>query len=393
MSRLLFRLSVVVALGATAGAVVLSESMNYEAAEVPVERVVRNIEQLLVQRPDDIQLRVNLARVHMEAYVLKRDSIFVRRNDPTGGPYLGWLEANVMPKPKASANEAARQAAQQHLTTAIAIYEDVIARAPTQATARLGYAWSLQEAGLKDRAITAYRDAIRVAWPQENQQKSYLQGFQTITEEAAKYLIPLLDKDRDKAEIAVLDGYRAELDSRKRAITPIAIPLRDGATAAEMVDDSARVLFDLDGTGIPKRWTWITPDAGWLVMDLRGRGRITSALQMFGNVTFWLFWDNGYDAMRTLDDDADGFLRGDELEGLALWRDANQNGVSDPGEVAPLAAWKITELSCRYVFDARHPDEIAFSPNGVRFEDGRTRPTFDLVMHSSPARNTVKYIW
>src|SRR6187402_1747439 len=138
MSRLLFRLSVVVALGATAGAVVLSESMNYEAAEVPVERVVRNIEQLLVQRPDDIQLRVNLARVHMEAYVLKRDSIVVRRNDPTGGPYSRWLEENVMPKPASSANEAARQAAQRHLATAIAIYEDVIARAPTQATARLG---------------------------------------------------------------------------------------------------------------------------------------------------------------------------------------------------------------------------------------------------------------
>jgi hypothetical protein len=102
-------------------------------------------------------------------------------------------------------------------------------------------------------------------------------------------------------------------------ITPIVITLRDGLTALDMV---ARVVFDLDGT-VPKRWTWITPKAAWLVYDHFGTGRITSGLQLFGNVTFWAFWQNGYHALGALDDDGDGEVRGAEQRGLALWHDRN----------------------------------------------------------------------
>ena len=48
------------------------------------------------------------------------------------------------------------------------------------------------------------------------------------------------------------------------------------------------------------------------------------------------------------------------LNGLALWRDGNSNGVSEA-------------------------DEIAFSPEGGRFADGRTRPTFDVVLYQRGA--------
>ena len=102
---------------------------------------------------------------------------------------------------------------------------------------------------------------------------------------------------------------------------------------------------------------------------------------MFGNVTFWLFWSNGYEAMRSLDDDFDGRLKGKELTGLAIWRDANANGVSERGEVKPLAHWAIVELSYAYSFDETHPDEIPFAAAGVTFKNGVTRPTFDLLLH------------
>src|SRR6188508_2586402 len=108
-----------------------------------------------------------------------------------------------------------------------------------------------------------------------------------------------------------------------RAISPIVVPLFRDATVNDLLDDTARITFDLDGFG-PRTWTWVTPDAGWLVFDPRETGRITSGLQLFGNVTFWLFWDTGYDALRALDDDGDGRLRGDELVGLAIWRDVNR---------------------------------------------------------------------
>ena len=131
---------------------------------------------------------------------------------------------------------------------------------------------------------------------------------------------------------------------------------------------------------LKRKWTWVTKDAGWLVYDPKGKRDITSCLQMLGNVTFWLFWETGYDVLASLDDNGDGVLTGDELKGLAIWHDANGNGICDPGEVKPLSAYGIVAVSCRFERDPSHPDRVAFSPRGVTFRDGRTRPTFDLIL-------------
>ena len=147
--------------------------------------------------------------------------------------------------------------------------------------------------------------------------------------------------------------------------------------------------FDLDGSALPQRWTSIRPTAAWLVFDKHGRGSITSGLQLFGSVTFWLFWRQGYDALRSLDDNDDEQIADTELKGLALWHDRNVDGRSDPGEVRPVGDWGIVSLSCEYQHDTGHPDEIAMSPRGVTFGDGTTRPTFDLILprrHDSESR-------
>ena len=49
-----------------------------------------------------------------------------------------------------------------------------------------------------------------------------------------------------------------------------------------------------------------------------------------------MFFENGYQALAALDDDGDGYLTGKELEGLAVWRDKNGNGICDAGEVVPV---------------------------------------------------------
>ena len=120
----------------------------------------------------------------------------------------------------------------------------------------------------------------------------------------------------------------------------------------------------------------ITPKAAWLVYDSDDSRVVTSGLQLFGNVTFWAFWNNGYEALAALDNNGDGELRGDELAHLALWQDANGNGVSDPGEIKPLAAWNIIGLSCR---SQTHSTGIPFHPSGVMLKDGSTRPSYDWL--------------
>ena len=69
-------------------------------------------------------------------------------------------------------------------------------------------------------------------------------------------------------------------------------------------------------------------------------------------------------------------LSGHELDSLALWSDSNGDGVSDPGEVAPLAAFGITRLGCA---PQKHPSGILWNPEGVQFRDGRHRPTYDWI--------------
>ena len=100
---------------------------------------------------------------------------------------------------------------------------------------------------------------------------------------------------------------------------------------------------------------------------------------MFGSVTFWIFWRDGYAALAALDDNGDGELRGSELRGLALWRDLNCNGVSEPGEVQPVAAFGITAISC----DSQPLSANAtWNPCGVTFADGTVRPTYDWIAPS-----------
>jgi hypothetical protein len=161
--------------------------------------------------------------------------------------------------------------------------------------------------------------------------------------------------------------------------------LGDRRRVEDLLDVNARVAFDVDGQRRGAAWSWITPEAGWLVHDRAGQGKITSGLQLFGNVTFWMFWDNGYQALAALDDNADGKLAGAELAGLAIWRDANSNGASEPGEVRPLAEYGIVALSCRAQPDRERAETVAaWSPSGVQFRDGTTRPTYDLVLRPAP---------
>lgn len=353
-----------------------------DLVNVPIDRLIANLEKLAAGHPDDVESRLNLARTHMMAFALKTDTAKVQRGDDTHGPYRGYEPSIVQEfqvQPAADAKTA--QAAREHLTTAIATYEAVLKMSPTNMPARLGHAWAIDKSVDRTRAILLYRGIVNDAWPVESKMTTAGLGWQSVTAETASYLIPLLDPVKDKDEIATLQDHIAQMRRVNRPITPIAIPLRAGLTAEAITNNTARVHFDADGSGRRDAWTWITSDAAWLTYRRDLSRPIGSALQLFGNVTFWLFWDNGYHALRALDDNGDGRLRGEELRGLGLWHDANADGISDAGELMSLTDAGIVELSCAYQLDPRHPDEIAFSPSGAIFADGSSRPTYDIVLH------------
>lgn len=347
---------------------------------VPVERIVANLEELAKKNPKDAQIRFNLARVHAMAFALKSDTAQVRKGDEARGAWFGYEPPHVPFAVKPSDDPARLKAAREHLEKAIARYQEAINLGQDNLPARLGQAWCLQQAGEKGKAIAGYRKVIEDAWQKEKDLKRAPLGWHSVTAETAGYLIPLLDKEKNGAEIATLQERIKQMRMVPRPITPIVVPLRDGLRPSDLEDRAACVRFDADGTGLRKPWSWITPDAGWLAHDPQGRGEITSSLQMFGSVTFWLFWANGYEALRVLDDDGDGTLSGTELRGLAIWQDRNGDGRCDPGEVRPVSDWGIVALSCRWEKHAQHRDGISFAPEGVRFRNGSVRPTYDLIL-------------
>lgn len=373
----------VVAVGVLAAAVEFAPARfaQVEIEKVPVERLTKNMEEAVVKNPKDAQAVLNLARLHAMAYSLRADEVPVNKKMPES-IWFGYTPPIVPFRSVAKTDDKEKlKAAQEHLDKALKLYDDAIKLAPDDLRAKLGRAWLLTQTDKKDDAVKALRETVAAGWEKDKDLQRLGLGGHTITAEGAGYLIPLLDKEKDKDEIATLTERMDKLKKLPRPVTPVAVPLKAGLTAADLEARDASVAFDADGTGLQKKWTWINPNAAWLVHDPARTGKVTSALQMFGGVTFWLFWESGYDAMTALDDNGDGTLSGKELDGLALWHDANGNGVCDPGEVKPLAEHGIVSLSCRFTRDAQHPDRIAYSKAGVTFKDGTTRPTFDLVLH------------
>ena len=354
--------------------------LRQQIEAVPVDRVVRNLEEVAKKEPQNAQVRVNLARAHAMAYAIGGDTL--RMVAPEGrvledDPYGPWVSFANKKAPSAPITE---KAAQAHLRAAIQAYEDALRLDPRDVVARLGYGWCLQQARNLPAAIGAYRTVVNEARTLEKT-KGFSMFRPPVAAEASEYLIPLLDPQNDKEEIGRLRDYIAEAQRQPRAITPVVVPLGERNGTDGLVDHHARIRFDADGSGLDREWTWISKDVGWLVYDHQGRGEITSALQLFGNVTFWMFWSNGYEAMRALDDNQDGSLAGDELKGLGIWRDANGDGVSDRDEVKPLADWGIVALSTRYRAEDESDIFIAESRAGVTFRDGTTRPTYDVWLH------------
>jgi hypothetical protein len=356
----------------------LSRHVAVATEQVPVARLIDNLAKLTRDNPNSVEALLNLGRAHGMAYAQKTDPLEVPK------AYYGKEAAEVpfnFVKPAADAEQLAT--AQVHLEAALRAYGQAIGLDKNNLVVRLGLAWLTEQAGKKEEAVKQYRAIAADAWEQDRKLEALGFSRNTITAEVASYLIPLLDIAIDKGEIATLRRHVAALEKLPYPVTPIAVPLADGLTATDLEASDARVTFDVDGSGLGREWSWITPKAAWLVFDPKAEGKITSGRQLFGNVTFWMFWNHGYAPLAALDDNRDGTLTDKELAGLALWHDANGNGVADVGEVEPLSAYGIVAVSSHWQPLAHHPDKIAFSPTGVTFADGRTRPTFDLILKST----------
>lgn len=250
-------------------------------------------------------------------------------------------------------------------------YAEALRLEPSNLRARLGYAYTLDRLGRLNAARRELRNILKRGMPRLAGPQSEWEDHAVLTETAA-HLAHLATSGSDRARMQRLQ-QRLEASQPIIYVTPIVVPLSDRAFD-QLVDTGSNVAFDFAGTGDTRAQGWLTDEAAWLVWDPEWRGQVRSGFDMIGQRTWSVFWRDGFEAMRALDDNRDGELTGGELGGLSLWRDDNGNGVSDPGEVLPVNVHGIAALSVNGEPTRRG---LITAPNGVRFEDGRTRPLYD----------------
>ena len=140
------------------------------------------------------------------------------------------------------------------------------------------------------------------------------------------------------------------LASRKTS-SPLVLDLDgDGVEIRQLVSGAAtQVLFDHDADGIRTGTAWAKADDGLLALDRDGNGTIDSGRELFGNNTLLASGQraaDGYAALADLDSNADGQITAlDALyDQLRVWRDLDQDGISDEGELQSLAETGITRI-------------------------------------------------
>lgn len=383
MPPMALRLLPIVVLFFAASPWAAAEYYHGDFTEIPVERLIENLERKLEAEPDNAQAHYLLARVHTMAFASGRNH--ARVNPDTGAPRFDDGASGTFIPPRGAAPVSNGQAEtgkerREHLEVAICHYRRALELDPDHLPSQVGLGWSLLKAEKREKALQVLRPAFERAWEKEKDAFGVEAG-RSLSMELGRYLLQLLDPSEDSREIVRIHRKMQVIEAKPKWMTPILIPLGDRTDLASLTTSTPTVEFDLDGSEAPRRWQWITPAAGWLVHDPLGRGDITSGRQLIGGVTFWIYWNDGYEALSALDDNADGELRDLELRGLAIWRDVNMNGASEPGEVRPVGDWGVTALACE---SEAVSSTVLMSRKGVQFEDGAVRPSYDWIPMGQP---------
>lgn len=142
----------------------------------------------------------------------------------------------------------------------------------------------------------------------------------------------------------------------------------------ETVGPEAGVLFDHDGDGLKTGTGWVSVDDGFLVLDRNGNGQIDTGAELFGDATPLYSGGlaaDGFSALAQEDSNGDGRVDSQDARwnDLRIWQDANQDGISQAGELKTLASLNIASIN---VAATAHSQVL---PNGNEVADLGTYTT------------------
>lgn len=155
---------------------------------------------------------------------------------------------------------------------------------------------------------------------------------------------------------------------------PIVLDL--GAPGISFSGTEDGVQFDMNGDGQKQQTAWTNGEDGLLVMDLDGSGAIESGNEIVSPYFNGGGFENSVQALASLDENGDGLIdRNDAAYGqLRVWIDADQDGVSQEGELLTLDELGIESInvnaeSVSYLIDGQQ----VFAEGSFTTTSGETR--------------------
>ncbi|WP_143824231.1 calcium-binding protein, partial [Neisseria canis] len=146
-------------------------------------------------------------------------------------------------------------------------------------------------------------------------------------------------------------------------------------------------LFDHNKDGIQTATGWVASDDGLLVIDLNSDGVINNGSELFGDSAVLKDGSNaahGYAALKEFDSNADGMVdaKDENFDKLRVWRDLNQDGISQEGELFTLESLNIQSLDVAYQdVNTRLGNGNTIAQKGsYTLADGQTREMGDLLL-------------
>ena len=186
----------------------------------------------------------------------------------------------------------------------------------------------------------------------------YMEGIDPKELIDSATIIPVFDwgKGDDKSKMGTIDpNIRKDwMDLYRKMLImqhdPLTLDLDGDGIETVASNGHKGALFDHDKNGIRFATGWVSKDDGFLVYDRNGDGVVNNGGELFGDNTPLKNGEraaNGYQALAELDDNGDGKVDAADsaFAHLRVWRDLNQDGISQEGELLTLNEAKVKALN------------------------------------------------
>ncbi|MDO4644082.1 MAG: hypothetical protein Q4A74_09600, partial [Cardiobacteriaceae bacterium] len=180
-------------------------------------------------------------------------------------------------------------------------------------------------------------------------------------------------------------------DGKFHTYDPLVLDLDGDGIETVSANHYKGALFDHNKSGIRTATGWVSADDGLLVVDRNGDGIINNGNELFGGNTTLIDGSNaanGYTALAEFDNNSDGVIdeKDKDFNKLRIWRDLNQDGVSQKEELFTLDAVNVKSLNVAHQDVSKNlgGGNILAQKGSYSTVDGKLQKMGDLLLsHNS----------